>query len=73
MKSLINLYYNFPTKTKQHIKTEVTGFINNKIKKRRELESMVAVLQQHFKKYQKWISKLKSDNEELNNTVVDYA
>ena len=35
MKSLINLYQSFSKKTKQQIKTQVTGIINNKIKKRK--------------------------------------
>ena len=44
---------------------EVAAAISNKIKKREELESTVAMLQQHVREYQKRINKLKDDSEEL--------
>ena len=43
---------------KEQIKTEVTGAINNEIKKREKLDLGVAVLQQHAKKYLKRMSNL---------------
>ena len=55
----------FLTEIKEQIKNEVAAAINNEIKKREELESTVAMLQQHVREYQKWINKLEDDSEEL--------
>ena len=55
----------FLTEFKEQIKNEVAAAINNEIKKREELESTVAMLQQHVREYQKRINKLEVDSEEL--------
>lgn len=55
----------FLKEIKEQIKNEVTAAINNEIKKREELESTVAMLQQHVKEYQKRINNLEGDTEEL--------
>ena len=54
----------FLTEIKEQIKNEVAAAINNEIKKREELESTVAMLQQHVREYQKRINKLEDDSEE---------
>ena len=54
----------FLTEIKEKIKNEVAAAINNEIKKREELESTVAMLQQHVREYQKRINKLEDDSEE---------
>ena len=55
----------FLTEIKEQIKNEVAAAINNEIKKHEELESTVAMLQQHVREYQKQINKLEDDSEEL--------
>ena len=55
----------FLTEIKEQIKNEVAAVINNEIKKRKELESTVAMLKQHVREYRKWINKLEDDSEEL--------
>ena len=55
----------FLTEIKEQIKNEVAAAIKNEIKKSEELESTVAMLQQHVREYQKWINKLEDDSEEL--------
>ena len=55
----------FITKIKDQIKNEVSEGIGAEIRKREELESTVAVLQQHVKNCQKQIMVLQSENEEL--------
>ena len=55
----------FITKIKDQIKNEVSEGIGAEIRKREELESTVAVLQQHVKNCQKQIMVLQSENKEL--------
>ena len=55
----------FLTEIKEQIKNEKAAATNNEIKKREELESTVAMLQQHVREYQKRINKLEDDSEEL--------
>ena len=55
----------FITEIKDQIKNEVSEAIGAEIRKREELESTVAVLQQHVKNFQKQIMVLQSENEEL--------
>ena len=55
----------FLTEIKEQIKNEIAAAINNAIKKPEELESTVAMLQQHVREYQKQINKLEDDSEEL--------
>ena len=55
----------FLAEIKEKIKNEVAAVISNEIKKREELESTVAMLQQHVREYQKRINKLEDDSEEL--------
>ena len=55
----------FLTEIKEQIKNEVAAAINNEIKKCEEIESTVAMLQQHVREYQKQINKLEDDSEEL--------
>ena len=49
----------------EKIKNEVIEAIGVEIRKREELESTVAVLQQHVKIFQKQMTVLQSENEEL--------
>ena len=53
------------TEIKDPIKTKVSEAIGAEIRKRKELESTVAVLQQHVKTFQKQIMVLQSEKEEL--------
>ena len=55
----------FKNKIKDQIKKEVGGAIGGEIRKREELESTVAVLQQHAQNFQKQMMVLQSENEEL--------
>ena len=55
----------FLTEIKEQIKNEVAAAINNETKKHEELESIVAMLQQQVREYQKWINKLEDDSAEL--------
>ena len=55
----------FINETKDQIKNEVSEAIGVEIRKREELESTVAVLQQHVKNCQKQMTVLQSENEEL--------
>ena len=55
----------FINNIKEKIKNEVIEAIGVEIRKREELESTVAVLQQHVKIFQKQMTVLQSENEEL--------
>ena len=55
----------FITEIKDLIKNEVSEAIGAEIKKREELESIVAALQQYVKNFQKQIMVLQNENEEL--------
>ena len=55
----------FINEIKDQIKDEVSEAIGVEIWKREELESTVAVLQQHVKNCQKQMTVLQSENEEL--------
>ena len=55
----------FINEIKDQIKNEVSEAIGVEIWKREELESTVAVLQQHVKNFQKQMTVLQSENEEL--------
>ena len=55
----------FINEIKDQIKDEVSEAIGVEIWKREELESTVAVLQQHVKNFQKQMTVLQSENEEL--------
>ena len=54
----------FINNIKEKIKNEVIEAIGVEIRKREELESTVAVLQQHVKIFQKQMTVLQSENEE---------
>ena len=56
---------NFINKIKDQIKNEISEAIRVEIKKPEELESAVAVLQQHIKIFQKQMTVLQSESEEL--------
>ena len=62
---LNELKNDFLTEIKKLIKNEVTAAINNEMKKCKELESTVSMLQEHVREYQKQINKLEDDGEEL--------
>ena len=55
----------FINNIKEKIKNEVIEAIGVEIRKREKLESTVAVLQQHVKIFQKQMTVLQSENEEL--------
>ena len=55
----------FLTEIKEQIKNEVAAAINNEIKKREELESIVAMHQQQVREYQERKNKLEDDSAEL--------
>ena len=55
----------FINQIKGQIKNEISQAIGVEIKKREELESTAAVLQQHIKNFQKQMMVLQSENEEL--------
>ena len=55
----------FINNIKGKIKNEVIEAIGVEIRKREKLESTVAVLQQHVKIFQKQMTVLQSENEEL--------
>ena len=56
---------NFINEIKGQIKNEISEVIRIELRKREELESAVAVLQQHLKNFQKQITVLQSENVEL--------
>ena len=53
----------FINELKDQIKNEVSEAIGVEIRKRKELESTVAVLQQHVKNFQKQMMLMQSENE----------
>ena len=55
----------FINEIKDQIKNQVSEAIEAEIRKREELESTVAVLQQHVKNFQKQMAVLQSENKEL--------
>ena len=57
--------FDFINNIKEKIKNEVIEAIGVEIRKREKLESTVAVLQQHVKIFQKQMTVLQSENEEL--------
>ena len=57
--------FDFINNIKEKIKNEVIEAIGVEIRKREKLESTVAVLQQHVKIFQKQMTVLQSQNEEL--------
>ena len=60
-----NFKSDFINEIKDQIKNEVSEAIGVEIKKREELKSTVAVLQQHVRNFQKQMTVLQSENEEL--------
>ena len=57
--------FDFINNIKEEIKNEVIEAIGVEIRKREKLEYTVAVLQQHVKIFQKQMTVLQSQNEEL--------
>ena len=60
-----NFKSDFINEIKDQIKNEVSEATGVEIKKREELKSTVAVLQQHVRNFQKQMTVLQSENEEL--------
>ena len=65
MKNFVSFKSDFKNEIKDQIKNEVSEAIEVEIRKWEELESIVVVLQQHVKHFQKQMSVLQSENEEL--------
>ena len=65
MKNFVSFKSDFKNEIKDQIKNEVSEAIEVEIRKWEELESIVVVLQQRVKNFQKQMSVLQSENEEL--------